>query len=106
MHNLKPGYPALIVGAFRSPRNIGKTCELVEQLAAGQSSNWTSPEGCRVRSSDYREAWIVIGEGVEGWSDSPAWADSSGWALVDPKHLMPLRGDFAPERQKSQELPA
>lgn len=99
-HNFKPGDLALIVGAFNAPKNIGKTCELVEYLAAGQISNWTGPDGRRVGNADDGEAWIVIGEGIEGWGDS------KGWALVDHKHLMPLRGDFTPERQKESEVPA
>lgn len=101
MHNFKPGDLAVIVGAFSITKNIGKACELVEYLEAGQVSQWRDYDGCRVQNDDTGPAWIVKGDGLSSCSDV-----EEGWCMPDPMHLMPLRGDFAPDRQKSQEVPA
>ncbi|KTT56420.1 hypothetical protein NS337_03550 [Pseudomonas oryzihabitans] len=99
-HNFKPGDLAMIVGAFSVTQNIGMACELVEHLEPEQVSQWRDQDGYRQQNGDTGPAWIVIGEGLASW------CGGDGWCLVDSKHLMPLRGDFAPERQKSQEVPA
>lgn len=101
MHNFKPGDLALIVGAFSVQQNIGKTVVLEEFLADGQISTWRDPsDGLLIWNTSGSAGWIVLGDGVK----SRCGAD--GWVLASPGHLMPLRGDFAPERQKSQEVPA
>lgn len=101
MHNFKPGDLAMIVGAFNVPQNIGKTVVLEEFLQVEQVSNWRDPsDGMRLQNAAESAGWLVLGEGVKSW------CGADGWVIADPAHLMPLRGDFAPERQKSQELPA
>lgn len=100
-HNFKPGDLAMIVGAFCLPQNIGKTVVLEELLGDGQISAWRDPaDGCHIHNTAGSAGWIVIGEGLSSW------CGGDGWCLVDSKHLMPLRGDFTPERQKCREVPA
>ena len=98
-HQFKPGDLALIVGAHRFTDNIGKTCELAEFLVPNQVSAWRDPaDGRPVRNASGRECWLVFGEGlVSSIQDTP------GACLVMPVHLMPLRGDFEPEQQKTKE---
>ena len=99
-HNFKPGDLALIVGARSYPRNIGKTCELVELLKPSQISAWLDPEDGRpVNNASGFECWLVIGNGLISGIQ-----DTRGACLALPSHLMPLRGDFAPEQQKSREV--
>lgn len=98
-HNFKPGDLALIVGTVSHPQNIGKTCELIEHLDPGQVSHWKDSEGFHQKNDDTSAAWIVSGHELSG-------DGVRGSLLVDSKHLMPLRGDFAPERQKAQEVTA
>lgn len=100
-HNFKPGDMALIVGAHTMTNNIGKVCELVEILAPEQISTWRDPkDNCRIQNGDVGNAWVVVGDGLISW------CGSAGWVAADPAHLMPLRGDFAPEQQKSREVVA
>jgi len=100
-HNFKPGDLAMIVGAFSVQQNIGKTVVLEEFLADEQISTWRDPsDGQRIQNTSGSAGWIVLGEDVKSY------CGSNGWVLADPSHLMPLRGDFALELQKSQEVPA
>lgn len=96
-YNFKPGDLAMIVGCDSNPEDIGKIVTL-DQLVT------------------YMEVFTVFGERGRCISPGLSWVCMSedvisnegirGFVLVDPAHLMPLRGDFAPENQKSQELPA
>lgn len=98
-HQFKPGDLALIVGAHRLKENIGKTCELIEFLAPSQVSAWRDPADDRpVSNASGREVWLVAGEGLVS-----SIQDTYGACLVMPAHLMPLRGEFAPEQQKAKE---
>lgn len=88
MHNFKPGDLALVVGG---------ECLVGQQV---KLECWLRPgDAATVRGQEF-----VLSNN----------ATASGW-LIDLQdavvvkrsgHLMPLRGDFAPERQKSQEVPA
>ncbi|VVO05683.1 hypothetical protein PS834_03036 [Pseudomonas fluorescens] len=59
---------------------------------------------------------ILKGEACFTWDDEPTTADENGWFVIHPGNpcyslyadveLMPLRGDFAPEQQKSREVVA
>jgi len=98
-HNFKPGDLAMIVGAFNVPSNIGQSCELIEHLQPDAISDWIDPgDGCRLQNSAGSPAWLVVGDGLRSW------CGASGWTLADERHLMPLRGDFAPEQQKTKEV--
>lgn len=101
-HQFKSRDLALIVGARRYVENIGKTCELVELLQPSEVSKWIDPQdGRAVENAAGAQCWLVIGDGLFG-----GWKNTRGACLVLPSHLMPLRGDFATEQQKSQEVPA
>ena len=61
------------------------------------------PDGLGAVNIDPRRTgyfWSATGESVD------ALGNGQSWVLIAEQHLMPLRGDFAPERQKSQEVPA
>jgi len=93
-HQFKPGDLALIVGALKVQANIGKVCELVEYLVEEAISTFVDPcDGCRARNAAGSPGWIVVGDGLLSETGY------RGWELVDPRHLMPLRGDFEPEQQ-------
>lgn len=99
-HNFKPGDLAMIVGAYNVPANIGKSCELIEYLRVEDISEWVDPaDGLRVQNSADGSAWLVVGDGLKSW------CGGADWVLADERHLMPLRGDFAPAQQKSQAVP-
>ncbi|MEC4022168.1 MULTISPECIES: hypothetical protein [Pseudomonas] len=101
-HQFKPGDLALIVGAHRLTENIGKTCTLQRFLQPGEF--YSLPDGGQ--SISLSHAWLVDGDGVKGLTlnrNSGLIEPVIGSGLVDPQHLMPLRGDFAPEQQKAKE---
>ncbi|EWC39576.1 hypothetical protein [Stutzerimonas stutzeri] len=91
-HNFKPGDLALVISSGEEEL-IGKTVEVLEVLLDSQK--------------EY-EAYGCIHEGDADGSPS-AFVDFGGandvW-LFSQKNLMPLRGDFQPERQKESEVPA
>lgn len=89
MSQFKPGDTALVVGGSFL---LGREVELVKWVEPGQ-------------------VWDVF-NGVEYYlnpeSPSGGWHVRAGSAagLKAEGHLMPLRKDFAPEREKSSEVPA
>ncbi|MGN8346342.1 hypothetical protein ACLEJQ_22335 [Pseudomonas sp. SMV71] len=94
-HNFKPGDLAIIVGCRINPEDIGKLVELSERVLL--NGYFTTPSGWRVFSASPGTCWVVLSENIASYGGD------HGWALVDEKHLMPLRGDFTPEQQKSKE---
>ena len=100
-HNFKPGDLALIVGARRRPDAIGKVVELVEYLHPGQEGSFLFNNRGPFTNADDEATWLVVGD-IEAFS----FIDIHGLALVSPRYLMPMRGDFAPEQQKSREVVA
>ncbi|NEK70305.1 MAG: hypothetical protein G3W70_21300 [Xanthomonas perforans] len=92
-HNFKPGDLALVVGFVQVPDLVGSAVELVEPTYPGEQ--FSGPDGVTYRSRDELKGWVVLTD-----------LDEDGWAHVAEAHLMPLRGDFVPERQKSLEVPA
>lgn len=101
-NEFKPGNLALIVNSD-SPENIGKTVRLVELIA---------PDGCGFTHEGVHFSprkvvtWIV--ETLDGSKSlSGGYIEREIMVSSGPcrqKWLMPLRGDFAPEQQKSREL--
>lgn len=81
MNNFKPGDLALVVGCRSVPSLNGCCVEVVEHCGA-----WELPG---LPMQDY---YLV------------RWGRREGHARSGV--LMPLRGDFHPERQKSREVPA
>lgn len=103
-NNFKPGDLAIIVGSNKgiSP-NIGKAVSLKMKLAT--ESGFSLPDGRRVTNKG-PECWLVEGDDLSASLNSGGWIDLGGVALVEERHLMPLRGEFAPDQAKSHELPA
>lgn len=102
IHQFKPGDLALIVGAHRLLENIGKTCTLARFLQRGEF--YSLPDG--TRSMSLNCSWLVEGDGITGLTYERRTGEIKtvlGSGLVDPRHLMPLRGDFEPEQQKAKE---
>ena len=96
-HQFKPGDLALIIKCC-NPANIGKCVELVELVAPGE----TYQAGKYVVENIGDEAvWHVVGDVF--YTDVPV---IPGHAQKVPRNLMPLLGDFQPERQQSREVPA
>lgn len=101
-HELKAGDLALIVGAHRLPDNIGKTCTLLRFVRKDEF--YSLPDGTRAKALNC--SWLIEGDGITGITRNLITGEIKeigGSALVDPRHLMPLRGDFNPEQQKSKE---
>lgn len=100
-HNFKPGDLALIVGAIRFPENIGAVVALVAYVPA--SGLYKSASGICMAEGD---SWEVVGDSIVGAYRKRFTSEvvrTPGHAIVDPAHLIPLRGDFAPEQQKAKE---
>lgn len=91
MHNLQPGDMAVITTSV-GPVQPGSVVEIVEF--------W--PAGTVVVEQDGKKRLVLEDKYLFNASAIPS--GLNGQAPV--RFFIPLRGDFAPERQKSQELPA
>ncbi|WP_116865663.1 hypothetical protein [Pseudomonas syringae] len=101
-HQFKPGDLALIIGYNTFSENVGQTCELVEFFGAGRDH--LTPEGALSEAPS--DCWLVEGKGILGAYQcriTGRITRTPRVAFVEPRHLMPLRGDFAPEPQKAKE---
>lgn len=100
-HNFKPGDLALIVSSSKgtSP-NIGMAVELVIKLRTNDYFNL--PNGKQAMNKG-PECWMVEAPGLFVTMLPAARIDLGGVALVEERHLMPLRGDFSHEPQKARE---
>jgi hypothetical protein len=85
-HQFKPGDLALVINDTFPPV-IGTCVELI-------SRHLVSP----VDRKDPMDPGVYEQEGGEA-----VWVVSEDKAIVGEKWLMPLRGDFAPEQQKTRE---
>ena len=99
-NQFKEGDLALIVGAFSMTQNIGKVVELVQFVVSGET--YVAPDGVTYRHEGLA-CWVVVGDGVVCRSSCEIFND---FGLHIPEHLMPLRGDYAPECSKHEELTA
>lgn len=101
-HQFKPGDLALIIGLSRgtSP-NIGMAVELIEKIAT--DGRFQLPDG-REAINRGPECWVVEGHGLCARLLRGGWQDLGGIALAQESHLMPLRGNFEPEQEKSKEV--
>ncbi|WKW34379.1 hypothetical protein KIH13_12435 [Pseudomonas viridiflava] len=101
-NQFKPGDQALIVGSrLGTSPNMGKSVELIQLVMPGDS--FTTPDGFVRRSGADHPAWMVAGEGLVAITISDRRVCCGGACLIQERYLMPLRGDFAPERQKAKE---
>lgn len=79
MSQFKPGDLALVIGSCgRKPELVGTVVTLLEC--------WDFKHGVR--------------RGERGWFV----AEVKEWSVTLERHLMPLKGGFVPEQQKSREL--
>ncbi|QLJ16257.1 hypothetical protein H0H12_10170 [Pseudomonas putida] len=97
-HQFKSGDLVVIVGANSLTQNIGKHGELREYVEPGDT--YLAPNGCMYRQDDV-PCWTIRGDGLAAVIDGEAVYFDFG--IHEPRHLMPLRGDFAPEQQKAKE---
>lgn len=97
-HNFEPGDLVVIVGANSLTQNIGKHCELREYVVSGDI--FLAPNG-RMYQHDDAPCWTLSGEGLAAVIDGNVVHLNFG--IHEPRHLMPLRGNFAPEQQKAKE---
>ena len=97
-NQFKPGDLALIINSIKRPENVGKSCELVAFMVPGERIEFEFDGNKGITHIGANPAWLVAGDGVIGSNGK------AGFALVRPINLMPLRGDFSPEQQKSLEL--
>lgn len=98
MSKFKAGDLALVVGSDY-PENNGCQVELVAFVTHGShiSSVRTEQDFHNVSG---KGLWYVVGR-----VGNPS-LELAGESFFEECQLMPLRGDFQPERQKSQEVPA
>ncbi|PVZ56542.1 hypothetical protein C9422_18640 [Pseudomonas sp. B1(2018)] len=88
-HQFKPGDLALtLISGFGFAAMT--TVKLDVFLRKGQTAQ--EPDGC---------LWTPKFDGWAVYRD-----DADGAGFFKPEHLMPLRGDFAPEQQKTREVVA
>lgn len=102
MKQFKPGDLALILGSSKgtSP-NIGMAVELAIRLRTNDFFNL--PDGRRCVNKG-PECWMVEASGLVATTIQAGRKDLGGISLIEERHLIPLRGDFAPEQQKSREV--
>lgn len=105
MSKFKAGDLALIIGS-RHPdsQNCGRVVELVKIVQPGEE--FPCPDGKQRRSGLDKAVWLVEADGLQARSIKLGWIDAGGICLIDEKYLMPLKGDFHPEQQKSREVEA
>lgn len=99
-HQFQPGDLALIAKQDHQ-ENIGRVVELLFLVADGEQ--YQNPEGSTNRNAAGTAIWVVSAEGLFHHSTVKGW-HVAGWTQKAPCNLMPLRGDFAPEQQKSREV--
>lgn len=99
-HNFKTGDLALIVACPLVPVLVGRCVQLVECVGAGCDS--FSSHGPWFNRGD-SNAWVVEADGLVSLTTGGSLVEHPCCCIAE-KYLMPLRGDFAPEQQKSWEL--
>lgn len=97
-YQFKPGDLALIIGGPVA----GCCVELISFHCAGSRVLLASGSYC---TSDV-ESWRVCGDGLTAKFGNFPERRPVKDGLIKPELLMPLRGDFQPEQQKSQEVSA
>ena len=100
-NQFKPGDLALIVDC-KLPELIGSAVELVSQV--GPWGDLVTDRYLWINDSSTC-AWVVSGDGLIRL-DTDGVRRPCQMTIVAEHKLMPLRGDFQPERQQSREVPA
>lgn len=102
-NQFKPGDLAIVVSCTQCPEMIGKCVELLVRVERGERIEFGGYWWSTVHSP---VAWVVRGNGIPSRSIDDRITDSGGLSMIGEHRLMPLQGDFAPERQKATEVPA
>lgn len=97
MSQFKPGDLALVV-ASKSGLNIGKVVTLDRMFRAGEQIELDG-----ISLNCVSDGWLVSGDLLASTNNGIKKTKQHGFRT---KNLMPLRGDFAPEQQKSREVSA
>lgn len=84
-HNFKPGDLALVISGGK----LGETAELVRFVMPGDLISSTTGKVYEFRSASKVGGWLCNFRDCQ--------------AVKHEKNLMPLRGDFTPKHQKSEE---
>lgn len=101
-HQFKPGDLAIVIRANKS-ENLGKVLELIRYDDSEVIDH--APDGpFRTLNPDRRPSFVVRGSFLT--EDLFGRAETTEVAAIPIAWLMPLRGDFQPERKQSREVPA
>ncbi|HCF7269615.1 TPA: hypothetical protein NI644_004617 [Pseudomonas aeruginosa] len=100
MSKFKAGDLAMIISCQLVPELIGKTVELVMPVLPGDEANHGGRDW---RNQTDRPAWVVAAEGLYVLTIKGN-LEPDQYTLMPDHKLMPLRGDFQPEQQKSREV--
>jgi hypothetical protein len=101
-NQFKAGDLAIITNCW-FPENIGRVVELSFIAPAG--CRYVSPEGFVNYNTSGVDVWVVTAQGIYT-SDHQRGKTNAGWTQKAERNLMPLRGNFAPDLQKSHEVSA
>lgn len=99
-HQFKPGDLALIVSKNTKETNIGRVVRLIESMGSPKEYEW---EGLLYVNTKGCQVWLIE---VEGAALQTRFSTAAKRGPICEYKLMPLRGDFAPEQQKSLEVVA
>lgn len=100
MKTFEVGDFALIVAGSASLVNIGRTVLLVECLGMPRTYEWLGKHYTNIKQD---VIWIIDSQGDPLVT---RFGDCATRGPISQSKLMPLRGDFQPEREKQQEQPA
>jgi hypothetical protein len=100
-YQFKAGDLAIIVGANSLTQNIGKQCQLREFVQSGDC--YVAPNGVVYRHDDV-PCWTLVGDDLV--ADIEDEVVRLGFGIHEPRHLMPLRDDFAPAQLKTKAVQA
>lgn len=102
MNQFKAGDLALVVSASHSD-NLGKVVELVQFTT---DEIIVLQDGGQVANPKMLACWEISAESLFATSKLRPEGFSTNRAAIPERNLMPLRGDFAPDQQKQNEVPA
>lgn len=105
MNEFKAGDLALVIRA-KNPENVGKVVELLRYDNSQYISHAPYGPGSSL-NINLEPGWLVKSEGLLiGRAYSPDNKAIETIAAFRQSHLMPLKGDFAPVKEKQEEQPA
>ncbi|MFP3849122.1 hypothetical protein [Pseudomonas sp. W5-01] len=96
-YQFKAGDLAIIVGANSLTQNIGKQCQLREFVQSGDC--YVAPNGVVYRHDDV-PCWTLVGDDLVAVIEDEV--VQIGFGIHEPRHLMPLGGDFDPSELKTK----